>query len=94
MYSGLLPSGLTEADLSSDDDDEGETAEKTDEHQSHQLSIEPHSASVQVKCNKTKSDDALGDDCLPGVSLDKWQVRELTSIHSSLFLMYAYELLI
>lgn len=72
MYSGLLPSGLTEADLSSDDDDEGETAEKTDEHRSHQLSTEPHSASVQVKCNNTKT-DALGDDCLPGVSLDKWQ---------------------
>lgn len=76
MYSGLLPSGLTEADLSSDDADEGETAEKTDEHQSHQSDTEPHSASAQVECNNRKSDvhdDALEEDCLPGVSLDMWK---------------------
>lgn len=80
MYSGLLPPGLSEADLSSDADaDEGETAENTQGEQlSHQSDTEPHSSCVQVECNvnNTKTglhNDAFGDDCLPGVSLDKWQ---------------------
>ncbi len=80
MYSGLLPPGLSEADLSSDAD-EGETAENTQGEQlSHQSDTEPHSSCVQVECNNTKTglhNDAFGEDCLPGVSLDKWQVREL-----------------
>ncbi len=89
MYSGLLPPGLSEADLSSDADDEGETAENTQGEQlSHQSDTEPHSSCVQVECNvnNTKTglhNDAFGDDCLPGVSLDKWQVRE-----SSVVCMY------
>lgn len=86
MYSGLLPPGLTEADLSSDDADEGVTPEnrqgETDEHPLCQSGTEQHSVCVQVECNKTKTElhsyDASGDDCLPGVSLDKWQVRGLT----------------
>lgn len=88
MYSGLLPPGLTEADLSSDDADEGVTPEnrqgETDEHPLCQSGTEQHSVCVQVECNKTKtelhSSDASGDDCLPGVSLDKWQVRGLTEV--------------
>uniref|UniRef100_A0A672LJB9 Family with sequence similarity 204 member A n=1 Tax=Sinocyclocheilus grahami TaxID=75366 RepID=A0A672LJB9_SINGR len=79
MYSGHLPPGLSEADLSSEDDDadEGETAENTQGEQlSLQSDTESHSACVQVECNNTKTglhNDAFGDDCLPGVSLDKWQ---------------------
>ncbi|XP_067241304.1 protein FAM204A [Chanodichthys erythropterus] len=77
MYSGLLPPGLTEADLSSDDADEGVTPEnrqgETDEHPLCQSGTEQHS----VECNKSKTEfhsyDASRDDCLPGVSLDKWQ---------------------
>lgn len=88
MYSGLLPPGLSEADLSSDADDddadEGETAENTQGEQlSHQSDTEPHSSCVQVECNNTKTglhNDAFGDDCLPGVSLDKWQVRGSTVV--------------
>lgn len=89
MYSGLLPPGLTEADLSSDDADEGVTPEnrqgETDEHPSCQSGTEQHSVCVQVECsNKTQTDlhnyDASGDDCLPGVSLDKWQVRGLPEV--------------
>ncbi|XP_043112259.1 protein FAM204A [Puntigrus tetrazona] len=75
MYSGLLPPGLSEADLSSEnDDDEEETAEN--EQPSHQSGTEPRSACVQAECSNTKTglhNDAFGDDCLPGVSLDKWQ---------------------
>ncbi|KAK7148723.1 hypothetical protein R3I93_012915 [Phoxinus phoxinus] len=85
MYSGLLPPGLTEADLSSDDDDneddEGVTLEnrqvQTDEHLSLQPGTEPHPICLQDECNTTKTDlhnyDASGDECLPGVSLDNWQ---------------------
>uniref|UniRef100_A0A8C2J0M2 Family with sequence similarity 204 member A n=1 Tax=Cyprinus carpio TaxID=7962 RepID=A0A8C2J0M2_CYPCA len=65
MYSGHLPPGLSEADLSSEDD-----------QLSLQSDTEPHSACVQVECNDTKTgllNDAFGNDCLPGVSLDKWQ---------------------
>lgn len=78
MYSGLLPPGLTEADLSSDDGDEGEAAEnRQGEQLSRQSDTEPHSACAQVEYNNTTTGlhDAFGDDCLPGVSLDKWQVR-------------------
>lgn len=79
MYSGLLPPGLSEADLSSDADaDEGETAENT-----HQSDTETHSSCVQVECNNKKTglhNDAFGDECLPGVSLDKWQVRGSTVV--------------
>lgn len=77
MYSGLLPSGLTEADLSSEEDadvtaeNRGET--ETNEHLFHQSDTEPHlSSTVQT--------DALGDDCPPGVSPDKWQVRGRTEV--------------
>uniref|UniRef100_A0A673HTL4 Protein FAM204A-like n=1 Tax=Sinocyclocheilus rhinocerous TaxID=307959 RepID=A0A673HTL4_9TELE len=79
MRTGHLPPGLSEADLSSEDDDtdEGETAENTQGEQlSRQSDTESHSACVQVECNNTKTglhNDAFGDDCLPGVSLDKWQ---------------------
>uniref|UniRef100_A0A672NDI8 Protein FAM204A-like n=1 Tax=Sinocyclocheilus grahami TaxID=75366 RepID=A0A672NDI8_SINGR len=77
MYSGLLPPGLTESDLSSDDADEGEAAEnRQDEQLSRQSDTETHSACAQVECNNTKTglhNDAFGDECLPGVSLDKWQ---------------------
>lgn len=76
MYSGLLPPGLTEADLSSDDGDEGEAAEnRQGEQLSRQSDTEPHSACAQVEYNNTTTGlhDAFGDDCLPGVSLDKWQ---------------------
>ncbi|XP_077093365.1 protein FAM204A isoform X2 [Siphateles boraxobius] len=83
MYSGLLPPGLTEADLSSDDGDgEGVTSEnrqvQTDEHLSLQLGTEAHSIRLQDEYNNTtKTDsrnyDASGDECLPGVSLDNWQ---------------------
>lgn len=75
MYSGLLPPGLTEADLSSEDGDgdadvtaenrEGET--ETDEHFSRQSDTEPHSSSTDLQA------DELGNDCPPGVCLDKWQ---------------------
>uniref|UniRef100_A0A671RRR6 Family with sequence similarity 204 member A n=1 Tax=Sinocyclocheilus anshuiensis TaxID=1608454 RepID=A0A671RRR6_9TELE len=70
MHSGHLPPGLSEADLSSEDDDadEGETTD-----------TESHSACVQVECNNTKTglhNNAFGDDCLPGVSLGKWQLQQ------------------
>uniref|UniRef100_A0A672KSF2 Family with sequence similarity 204 member A n=1 Tax=Sinocyclocheilus grahami TaxID=75366 RepID=A0A672KSF2_SINGR len=84
MYSGLLPPGLTESDLSSDDADEGEAAEnRQDEQLSRQSDTETHSACAQVECNNTKTglhNDAFGDECLPGVSLDKWQVRGSTVV--------------
>ncbi|XP_051506817.1 protein FAM204A-like isoform X2 [Myxocyprinus asiaticus] len=83
MYSGLLPSGLSEADLSSDEDgDEGVTEEsrpgvtEINEHVSRQSVTESHSTCVQLECKNTTTDlqnDAFGDDCPPGVSLDKWQ---------------------
>ncbi|KAK2896629.1 hypothetical protein Q8A67_011117 [Cirrhinus molitorella] len=87
MYSGLLPPGLSEADLSSDDADEGVTAEnRQGEQLTRQSETEPHSACAQVECNNTKTglhNDAFGDDCLPGVSLDKWQkFKELQGVKS------------
>lgn len=98
MYSGLLPPGLTEADLSSDDDDdnEGVTSEnrqvQTDEHLSLQSGTEQHPICLQDECNTTKTDlhnyDASGDECLPGVSLDNWQVRGLTEV------MYLYAVIL
>lgn len=86
MYSGLLPPGLSEADLSSDDADEEVTLtaeNRQGEQLSRQSDTEPHSACVQVECHNTKTglhNDAFGDDCLPGVSLDKWQVRGSTVV--------------
>jgi len=97
MYSGLLPPGLTEADLSSDDDvAEGVTSEKgqvqTDEHLSLQSGTEPHSICLQDECNTSKTVlhnyDASGDECLPGISLDNWQVRGLTEV------MYLYAVIL
>ncbi|KAI7805478.1 protein FAM204A [Triplophysa rosa] len=71
MYSGLLPSGLTEADLSSEEDadvtaeDRGET--ETNEHRLCQSDTETHLSS-----NVNLQTDAVEDDCPPGVSPDKW----------------------
>ncbi|XP_051504593.1 LOW QUALITY PROTEIN: protein FAM204A [Myxocyprinus asiaticus] len=83
MYSGHPPSGLTEADLKSDGDDDvdeeaiiADGVTKTNEHVSRQLVTEPHSTCAQLECNNTTSDlqnDAFGDDRPPEVSLDKWQ---------------------
>ncbi|KTF95306.1 hypothetical protein cypCar_00011853, partial [Cyprinus carpio] len=46
MYSGLLPPGLTEADLSSDDGDEGEAAEN---RQGEQLSRRTQNSDTEQK---------------------------------------------
>ncbi|XP_051945377.1 protein FAM204A-like [Xyrauchen texanus] len=83
MYSGLLPSGLSEADLSSNEDgDEGVTEEsrpgvtEINEHVSCQSVTESHSTCVQLECKNPTThlqNDAFGDDCPPGVYLDKWQ---------------------
>ncbi|KAA0717857.1 Protein FAM204A [Triplophysa tibetana] len=72
MYSGLLPPGLTEADLSSEDadvkaEDRGET--ETNEHRSCQSDTETH-----LSRNLTDlQTDPVEDDCPPGVSPEKWQ---------------------
>lgn len=80
MYSGLLPPGLTEADLSSEEDadvkaeDRGET--ETIEHHSCQSDRETHLSSNVTDLQT----DPVEDDCPPGVSSDKWQVRGRTEV--------------
>ncbi|XP_052429401.1 LOW QUALITY PROTEIN: protein FAM204A [Carassius gibelio] len=78
MYSGHLPPGLSEADLSSEDEEDDEAAAENTrgEQLSRQSDTEQLSVCVQVECNNTKTglhNDAFGNDCLLGVSLDKWQ---------------------
>ncbi|XP_073729242.1 protein FAM204A isoform X2 [Misgurnus anguillicaudatus] len=83
MYSGLLPPGLTEADLSSEDDGDVTAGNRpaeteTNEHLSRQSSTETRPSCVQLESNVNRTTDLqtdalCDDDCPPGVSLDKWQ---------------------
>ncbi|KAM3862997.1 protein FAM204A [Diretmus argenteus] len=79
MYSGLLPEGLTEADLSSDEEDSRDVEEREDrsESSSEKLSdVGGNSVSVvEVDSSSTPSDRATeSPSCsLPGISQEMWQ---------------------
>lgn len=84
MYSGLLPEGLTEDDLSPDDDEEeeGDAAET--------MTGGEKSESAEGKLNSgedTRANSAAGDahieypTCsLPGISQEMWQVCQLETL--------------
>lgn len=83
MYSGLLPSGLTEDDLSPDDEEESD-AEKTREGEKCDISGEKLSpvgkntgSVVEAHSSYTVSDaDSDSPRCsMPGISQEMWQVR-------------------
>lgn len=73
MYSGLLPKGLTEDDLSPDDDEEN-----VEEKEGEKLSCERENAassSEEVQPTVNASDTGVEATCsLPGISQEMWQV--------------------
>ncbi len=96
MYSGLLPKGLTEYDLSSEDEDEQEddVEEKRREGESsvEKLSSTGENTGSVVEAESTHAaSDPDGDSLtcsLPGISQETWQVCRFSlqvaklSIHS------------
>lgn len=80
MYSGLLPNGLTEDDLSlSDEDDEqaGDVEEKRTEHEKFDSSaLRKPSSVVEAQSTHTAADaDSDSPTCsMPGISQEMWQV--------------------
>lgn len=85
MYSGLLPKGLTEDDLSSDDgeDNQENDAEKTRQGEKCEISGEKLSSVgentgsvVEAHSSHTTSDaDSDNPRCsMPGISQEMWQV--------------------
>lgn len=72
MYSGLLPKGLTEDDLSPDDDEEN-----VEEKEGEKLSCERENAassSEEVQPTVNASDTGVEATCsLPGISQEMWQ---------------------
>lgn len=86
MYSGLLPNGLTEDDLSPDDQEE--------EHHENEVEVNVKTPTVTDVTND------LPTGCLPGVSQEMWQVcciqydvsHELLFICALLFLCVIIQL--
>lgn len=74
MYSGLLPKGLTEDDLSPDDEDEEE--EKRTDGEKWSSAGENTGSPVEAKPNNTApdADTELPTCSLPGISQETWQV--------------------
>lgn len=89
MYSGLLPKGLTEDDLSSDDEDEQEDdvekkrreGEKCESSAEKLTSAGENTGSV-VEARSTGTASDLDSDSLtcsmPGISQEMWQVCRLS----------------
>lgn len=82
MYSGLLPNGLTEDDLSPDDEEEND-AKKMSEGEKCEISGEKLSSAgentgsvVEAHPSHTGSDaDSDSPTCsMPGISQEMWQV--------------------
>ncbi|XP_066535685.1 protein FAM204A [Hoplias malabaricus] len=82
MYSGLLPKGLSEADLSSGESEVEEDSPGTRETQERRLShtasatTELESASVRPQrlcSSQTEPNELSPEDCLPGVPPELWQ---------------------
>ncbi|KAF7669939.1 hypothetical protein LDENG_00115150 [Lucifuga dentata] len=80
MYSGLLPKGLTEADLSSDNEEEDvkeERENRTCESSAEKLSFsgENTGSNVEVQSPHTPNDpDRESSTCsMPGISQETWQ---------------------
>ncbi|XP_062851006.1 protein FAM204A [Trichomycterus rosablanca] len=73
MYSGLLPPGMSEADLSSDEEED--TSPTTDINP--QTDNSPAQSDTHTDKSSTQSDllndPSLSDGCLPGVNEDLWQ---------------------
>lgn len=86
MYSGLLPKGLTEDDLSTDDEEskrEADGEEKSREGETCEISgkklssAEENTGSVveAQSCNTASDADSDSPTCsMPGISQEMWQV--------------------
>lgn len=76
MYSGLLPRGLSEADLSPDEEEENTLEEKQNTRtatENEKCSSESDQ-NVQNDSSSSSSSSSPPESCLPGVSQDLWQV--------------------
>ncbi|XP_056147601.1 protein FAM204A [Lampris incognitus] len=79
MYSGLLPQGLTEADLSSDDDDSVQTQERggtSKRYPENVNDVRQTSVSVEdvgTSCTLSDPESPSPKRGLPGISHDTWQ---------------------
>lgn len=86
MYSGLLPNGLTEDDLSPDDEEdkqENDAVEKTKEGETRLMSreklssVEENTGTVIERQSSQTGTDADSDPptcSMPGISQETWQV--------------------
>ncbi|XP_068574882.1 protein FAM204A [Cebidichthys violaceus] len=79
MYSGLLPKGLTEDDLSPDDEEdaveekrEGETCEGSAE-KLISAGENTTASAVEAQSTHTASDADSDSSCMPGISQEMWQ---------------------
>ncbi|XP_036431012.1 protein FAM204A [Colossoma macropomum] len=86
MYSGLLPKGLSEADVSDGEEDEDsglkahlhgdEPEQRSPSPPASTLACQTKQQSAFVSCQSEPSlpnESSFTDDCLPGVSLKLWQ---------------------
>ncbi|KAK3554469.1 hypothetical protein QTP70_023494 [Hemibagrus guttatus] len=74
MYSGLLPKGLSEADLSPDEEEEESPLQEDKQNTRTDTETQKYPAdSDQNVQNDTSSSSSPPDSCLPGVSQDLWQ---------------------
>ncbi|KAG7334443.1 hypothetical protein KOW79_002850 [Hemibagrus wyckioides] len=80
MYSGLLPKGLSEADLSPDDEEEKETPLQEDKQNTRtdtEIQKYPDESEQNVQNDSSSSSSSSSssppESCLPGVSQDLWQ---------------------
>lgn len=79
MYSGLLPKGLSEADLSPDEEENNIQEEKQNTGPAPETDKRPAEGEQNVQ---DSSSSAPPDDrCLPGVSPHLWQVCTHNNSH-------------
>ncbi|GAA6081443.1 protein FAM204A isoform X3 [Tachysurus ichikawai] len=83
MYSGLFPKGLSEADLSPDEEEENTDEdkiktrtdteiEKCPAESDHNVQNDSSSSQSQSSSSQSSSSSSCPDSCLPGVSQDLW----------------------
>ncbi|XP_047668883.1 protein FAM204A isoform X2 [Tachysurus fulvidraco] len=72
MYSGLLPKGLSEADLSPDEEEENTDEDKTRTGTETEKCPAESDQNVQNDSSSSSSSSSCPDNCLPGVSQDLW----------------------
>lgn len=78
MYSGLLPKGLSEADLSPEEEEHSTQEEKQNTRTATDTEKRPAESEQNVQKGSSSSSSSSSspprDSCLPGVSPDLWQV--------------------